>query len=127
MVPTLPTLPFPLENGAGVTEKGETLSSSGQDLPAQVDREKIPVHEVFYHHVVEDRGGSGGGDARECQSQDAIKGGVVEEIPRLRLGQPENLIADVDAGDLGEGRQVWVGNDPRGSQGTGGLQGPALH
>lgn len=118
--------PFPLENGASVREKGEILSSSGQDLPAQVDREKTPIHEVFRHHVVEDRSGSGGGNARECQSQDAVKGGVVEEVPWLRLSQPKNLVADVDPSDLGEGRQVWIGHDPIGSHGMRGLERTAV-
>lgn len=122
LVPRPPTPPFPLENGASVREKGEILSSFGWDLPAQVDREKIPIHKVFHHHVVEDRGGSGGGNAWECQSQDAIKGGIVEEIPGLCLSQPKNLVADVDAGNLGERRQVWIGQDPVGSHGMRGLE-----
>lgn len=123
VVPSPPTPPFPLENGASVRgEKGGILSSFGWDLPAQVDREKMPIHEVFYHHVVEDRGGSGGSNAWECQSQDAVKGGVVEEIPWLRLSQPKNLVADVDAGNLGERRQVWAGHNPMGSHGMRGLE-----
>lgn len=122
VVPSPTTPPFPSENGASVRKKGEIFSSFVWDLPAQVDREKIPIHEVFPHHVVEDRGGSGGGNAWECQSQDAVKGGVVEEIPRLCLSQPENLVADVDPGNLGERRQVWIGHDPTESHGMRGLQ-----
>lgn len=122
--PTMP--PFPSENGASVRRKGEILSSFGWDLPAQVDREKIPIHEVFHHHVVKDRGGSGGGNAWECQSQDAVKGGVVEEIPWLRLSQPKNLVVDVDASNLGERRQVWIGHDPMGSHGMKGPEHPAV-
>lgn len=119
--------PIPIaKNGANVRKKGEILRSFGWDLPAQVDREKMPIHEVFHHHVVEDRGGSGGGNAWERQSQDAVEGGVVEEIPWLRLSQPKDLVADVDASNLGERRQVWVGHDPMESHGMRGLEGLAL-
>lgn len=92
---------------------GQGLGSSGQGLLAQVDGEEVPGHEVFRHHVVKDRGGSRGGDAGESQPQDAIKGGVVEEIARLGLRQPEDLVEDLDVCDLvremGRGRGAWFG------------------
>lgn len=129
----------PPGNGAGASpggrEMGENpqqgLGSSSQGLPAQVDGEEVLGHETFRHHVVKDRGGSGGGDARESQPQDAVEGAVVEEIAGLGLSQPKDLVEDVDGCNLvGKmGRRAWFGQAvppcPL-SGGMGGLVHPAL-
>lgn len=78
-----------------------TRESTKQDLLAQVDREEVPWHQILCHHVVKDGGGTRGGDAGECQPQDAIEGAVVEEVSRLCLGQPKDLVGDLDACNLG--------------------------
>lgn len=90
-----------------VGRKGEKilpmgLGGSGQDLLAQVDREEVPGHKTFRHHVVKDRGGSSRGDAGVSQPQDAIEGAVVEEVPRLGLRQPKDLVVDLNVCDLGK-------------------------
>lgn len=70
------------------------------DLRAQVDGEEVLGHEALIPHVVKDGCGIGGRNAGVGQTQDAIKGSIVEEGAGLRLAQAKDLVGIFDASNL---------------------------
>lgn len=55
---------------------------------------------MFTHHVVKNRSGARGRQARVSQTQDAIKGGIIKEAAWLGLTQTKDLVADLNICNL---------------------------
>lgn len=77
------------------------------DSPAQVDGEEVLGDQALAHHVVEDRGGSRGGDGGEGKTQNTISLHVLHELG-LGFAQAKDLVAHTDSAHLERYIIIWI-------------------